>query len=487
MKYLDELLDKHESLASRGDLHIPVSGIEFDSRRVKKNNCYVAIKGFHQDGSTYISEAVRRGASAVVSIHPPSLQDHLQVTWVQVKNDRRALSGMANRFFDDPSRRLQVIGVTGTNGKTTTVGLIQALLNSEARTAASGTLGMTYPGGGQPTKLTTPESPELFAFMAAALESGCANLVMEVSSAALSLHRVDDINFAQAVFTSFSGDHLDFHETMEKYFEAKLSLFKKLGSDNWAILNGDDPMAPSIIRVLNCRYVTFGFSEQADIRPLKSNFSLEGIRAVLQTPRGKIEIQSQLLGRFNLLNIMAAVSSALVKGLNTEKISAGLAAFLPVKGRVNIAHAGDFLVVVDYAHTDDALENLLKAFREMSRGKLILVFGTGGCRDKTKRPRMAQVAGRYADWVVVTSDNPRQEDPQAIIADIVAGFAAGFTNFSTEPDRRVAIEKALAMATPGDVVLIAGKGHEEYQIFKDRTIHFDDGEVVRETLEKKNA
>jgi UDP-N-acetylmuramoyl-L-alanyl-D-glutamate--2,6-diaminopimelate ligase len=480
MKYLDELLGKQESLAWRGELHVPVTGIEYDSRRVRKGSCYVAIKGFVKDGVAFVSEAIANGAGAVVSVHPPSAS-HPQVTWVQVKNDRRALSAMANRFFGDPSRNLHVIGVTGTNGKTTTVALIQALLNSGS-TAAVGTLGMNFPGHDRPTKLTTPEAPELFAFMAEAVMAGCANLVMEVSSAALSLHRVDDIAFSQAVFTSFSGDHLDFHGTMENYFEAKLSLFKKLGSEHWAVVNGDDSMAPRIIRELNCRYVTYGFSEQADIRPLKCQFSLEGVRAVLQTPRGKIEIQSRLLGRFNLLNIMGAVSSALVRGTATDTISAGLAAFPPVKGRVTIAYSGDFLVVVDYAHTDDALENLLSSFREITRGKLILVFGAGGSRDRTKRPRMAQVACRYADRVVVTSDNPRQEDPLAIIADIVAGFPSGFTGLITEPDRRAAIFRALGLAAKGDVVLIAGKGHEDYQIFSDRTVHFDDAEVVREKM-----
>jgi len=486
MKYLDELLGKNESLAWRGDLHVPVSGIEFDSRRVSRGSCYIAIRGFHQDGFAHVAAAIASGAIAVVSVHPPPKEDS-PVTWVQVKNDRRALSAMANRFFDDPSRRLQVIGVTGTNGKTTTVSLIQALLGGSAHAAAIGTLGMNFAGNTRPTKLTTPEAPELFAFMAEALEAGCASLVMEVSSASLSLNRVEDIAFSQAVFTSFSGDHLDFHGTMENYFEAKLSLFRKLGSDHWAIINGDDPMGPLIIRELDCRYVTFGFSEQADIRPLKYGFSMEGVRAVLQTPRGKIEFQSPLLGRFNLLNIMAAASSALVRGIGTDQISTALAAFQPVRGRANIAHAGDFLVVVDYAHTDDALENLLKAFREIAHGKLILVFGAGGSRDRTKRPRMAQVACRYADQVVVTSDNPRQEDPQAIIADIVAGFAPGFSAYRTEPDRRAAIGLALDMAAKGDVVLIAGKGHEDYQIFKDRTIHFDDFEVVREKVGKRDA
>jgi UDP-N-acetylmuramoyl-L-alanyl-D-glutamate--2,6-diaminopimelate ligase len=485
MKYLDELLGKHESLAWRGDLHVAVSGIEFDSRRVRPGGCYVAVKGFREDGIAYVADAVARGAAAVVSVHPPAAE-YPQVTWVQVKNDRRALSAMASRFFDDPSRSLQVIGVTGTNGKTTTVALVQDLLGAAA-TAAIGTLGMSFAASSRPTKLTTPEAPELFAFMADAVKAGCVNLVMEVSSASLSLNRVDDIAFSQAVFTSFSGDHLDFHGTMENYFEAKLSLFKKLGSDHWAIINGDDPMGPRIIRELNCRYVTFGFSQQADIRPLKYAFSMEGIKAVLQTPRGKIEFQSRLLGRFNLMNIMAAVSSALVKGVGADRISEALAAFMPVKGRANIAYAGDFLVVVDYAHTDDALDNLLRAFREVTRGKLVLVFGAGGSRDKTKRPRMAQVACRLADRVVVTSDNPRQEDPQAIIADIVAGFDPGFTAYQTEPDRRAAIGLALDMAGAGDVVLIAGKGHENYQIFKERTVHFDDFEVVREKMGASHA
>jgi UDP-N-acetylmuramoyl-L-alanyl-D-glutamate--2,6-diaminopimelate ligase len=487
MKYLDELISPHDILAVSDNIHVAVAGVEFDSRKVEKNYCYVAIKGFVQDGIDFVAQAMANGASAVVSVHPPS-KKFQQLIWVQVKNDRRVLSQMASRFFDNPAQKLQVIGVTGTNGKTTTVGLIQALLNNTAKTAAIGTLSMNFPGGfNQKTKLTTPEAPELFAFMAEAVQAGCRNLVMEVSSAALSLLRVEDIGFAQAIFTQFSGDHLDFHHTMENYFEAKLSLFKKLGPEHWAIINSDDPMGESIIKELNCRYVTFGFSEGADIRPLKYHFSLDGIKALLQTPRGKIEIQSRLLGRFNLLNIMAAVSSALVYDMALEKISAGVNEFVPIKGRVNIAYAGDFLVVVDYAHTDDALENLLKAFREISQGKLILVFGAGGCRDKTKRPRMGRAAAKFADWVMVTSDNPRQEDPQTIIAEIVAGFDGGFSNFSTEIDRKTAIEKALDMAVSGDVVLIAGKGHEDYQIFKDQTVHFDDFEVVNEKMREGHA
>ncbi len=479
MKRLDELLGRHESLAWRGDLRVPVSAVVYDSRQASAGACYVAIKGFQKDGVQFAADAAARGAVAVVSVHPPP--DGLPgVTWVQVKNDRRALSAMANRFFDDPSRGLSVIGVTGTNGKTTTVSLVQALLGPGA--AAIGTLGMHFAGGGRPSKLTTPEAPELFAFMAETRRAGGSHVAMEVSSASLSLHRVDDVHFSQAVFTSFSGDHLDFHGTMENYFEAKLSLFRRLGSDQWAILNGDDAAGPRIIRELNCRYVTFGFSEQADIRPLRAAYTAEGIKGALQTPRGRLEFQSTLLGRFNLLNIMAAASSALVSGVAPERIASALAAFRPVRGRASVAHAGEFLVVVDYAHTDDALENLLRSFREIARGRLILVFGAGGSRDKTKRPRMGRVAGRLADLVVVTSDNPRQEDPQAIIADGGPGLAPGLAPGRIAPDRRAAIGLALGLAAAGDVVLIAGKGHEDYQIFRERTVHFDDFEVVRDLL-----
>jgi len=484
MKRLDELLSRHESLAWRGDLGVAVSGVAYDSRQVVPGSCYVAIKGFREDGVRFAGDAVERGAVAVVSVHPPP-DGFPGITWVQVKNDRRALSAMASRFYGDPSRSLNVIGVTGTNGKTTTVSLVQALLGPG--TAAVGTLGMNFSGLDRPTKLTTPEAPELFAFMAETLRAGGPHLAMEVSSASLSLHRVDDVHFTQAVFTSFSGDHLDFHGTMENYFEAKLSLFKRLGSDQWAILNGDDPAGARIIRELNCRYVTFGFSEQADIRPLKAAFGPEGIRGTLQTPRGRLEFQCPLLGRFNLLNIMAAVSSALVNGVAAERIAAALSSLRPVKGRASIAHAGDFLVVVDYAHTDDALENLLRSFREIARGRLSLVFGAGGSRDKTKRPRMGRVARRLADWVVLTSDNPRQEDPLAILADVRSGFEPGFASWRSEPDRRSAIGLALDLAAPGDVVLIAGKGHEDYQIFRDRTVHFDDLEVVRELLGERRA
>lgn len=483
MKTLDELLQGVDVLSCQGDLTVTVGGVAFSAGDVRPGDCFVAVKGFVRDGIDFLPEAVSRGAVAVVTTHAPRPEAGL--TWVQVKNDRKVLSRLAARLYDNASLRLPVIGVTGTNGKTTTVGLIEAILNRGGKAGRIGTLGMSCGGREWKTTLTTPEAPQLYEFMAEAEKAGCRTIVMEVSSASLELHRVADIRFAQAIFTSFSGDHLDFHKTMENYFEAKLSLFKSLSPESWAVLNMDDAKAPEIIRELNCKYVSYGFSEAADVRPLKHRFSFDGIQALLQTPRGRVTIDTPLLGRVNLLNVMAAVCSTLIAGVAPEEISAALRQVRPIRGRLDVAYKGDFLAVVDYAHTDDAMENLLRSLREITTGRLILVFGAGGSRDRSKRPRMARVAAQAADYTIVTSDNPRQEEPAEIIAEIVAGFPTGFSAFETEVDRAAAIAKAVQRAEAGDIVVLAGKGHEEYQIFRDRTIHFSDFEVVQEAIRSR--
>jgi UDP-N-acetylmuramoyl-L-alanyl-D-glutamate--2,6-diaminopimelate ligase len=486
MKRLRELLAGIDILGVIGDIDTAVTGIACHSQKVEKGFCYVAIKGAQADGIHYLVDAITRGAAAVVSVHPP--EDTLpHIVWVQVKNDRRILSQLAARFWDNPSQKMNVIGITGTNGKTTTAVLIQALLQRDALAGVIGTLGMQAGAIREKTVLTTPEAPELFTFMAYALQQGCRHLAMEVSSAALSMGRVDDISFAQAVFTSFSGDHLDFHQTMENYFAAKLSLFKRLPRQAWAIINIDDARGLDIIHAIECKYLTYGTSLNADIRPLKFRLAAGGCSGTLQTPKDKIDFTSPLVGRFNLYNIMAATGSALVAGLAPTEISAGLAAFTGVRGRMQTVHRGEFTVLVDFAHTDQALENLLTTLQEVTTGRIILVFGAGGSRDRTKRPRMGQAASEHAGYVIVTSDNPRQEDPEAIIREIVAGFVPGFDRFQVEPDRRRAIELAIGLARSGDVVAIAGKGHEDYQIFKDRTIHFDDAEVVQEIIGGRHA
>ena len=493
MKRLADLLPDQEILAWSGDRDIFVNGIEYDSRRVTPGSCYMAVKGFVRDGIHFIEPAVSNGAVAVVTSHPPAsgegpAQLHPGLVWVQIRNDRRILSHLAAQFYDNPSRRLAVIGVTGTNGKSSTMALIHAMLQRQAPSGWLGTLGMGFAERQKKTHLTTPEAPDIFAFLAEVEEEGGKSVVMEVSSASLSLLRVEDIFFSQAVFTSFSGDHLDFHQRLEDYFAAKLSLFRKLGPESWAIVNADDPRGPQVIRELACKYLTFGFTSAADVRPAKFRFSLSGLEAVLETPRGVLAVECPLIGRFNLANVMAAAGAALVHGVAPDQISAALRSFKPVHGRAEIAYREKFTVIIDYAHTDGALASLLQGVRELvGQGRIILVFGAGGDRDKTKRPRMGRVAAAHADYLIVTSDNPRGEDPAAIVSDIVAGIPAEFSAWQVELDRALAIERALDMAQAGDVVVIAGKGHEDYQIFKDSTIHFSDYEVVAEKTGRPHA
>ncbi|MCP5107418.1 MAG: UDP-N-acetylmuramoyl-L-alanyl-D-glutamate--2,6-diaminopimelate ligase [bacterium] len=487
MKILKKLLRDTDIIARSGSFEVEVTGIANDSRKVEPGYCFVAVKGYRQDGFKYVKDAVNKGAAAVISRHKPD-KKYPGVTWVQVKDERRIFSKMAARFYDNVSDRLYAVGVTGTNGKTTVTELVGAIFNRETETARIGTLGMVCGRTRRGSGLTTPEADDIFAFLSEACEQKVKNLVMEVSSVGLHLYRVEDIKFSQAIFTTFSGDHLDFHKTMEEYLAAKMRLFKKLQVDDWAVINIDDPSAYRFIEQLNCKYLTFGFSEEADVRPLNYKLSVGGaygIEALLQTPKGEFQIRSPLIGRINLLNIMAAATSAVIKGISFENIAAVVAGFKPVKGRLDFAYKNDFSVLIDYAHTDKALEALLQSLREIVTRRLIVVFGAGGSRDKTKRPRMGEAASKHADFVVVTSDNPRQEEPAAIIKDILEGFEPGFKDYITEPDRKKAIEKALYMAGEGDLVVVAGKGHEDYQIFKEKTIRFDDYEVVRQLMENK--
>jgi UDP-N-acetylmuramoyl-L-alanyl-D-glutamate--2,6-diaminopimelate ligase len=487
MIYLDELLKDVAIVASSDDLHVEVTGVQADSRKIKPKNCFVAIPGFKVSGLTYVGDAIANGASCVIfETNPEDTLPEIPfvVTWIQVVNARVALSKLAAAFYGYKriSPSLYVVGVTGTNGKTTITSLIQAIFSREHPTAKIGTLGMFFEESATKTTLTTPEATEIFEFLSRVHEQGCSHVVMEVSSVALKLHRVGDLRFSQGIFTNFSGDHLDFHKSMEDYLGSKLMLFRQLTMEDWAVVNIDDPSALKIIEQLNCKYLTYGFCEDADVRPLRYKLSLEGVQATLATPRGNITIKSILLGRLNLVNIMAAVASAVIRGIALENIAAAVREFKPVRGRLDLVYRSPFSVLIDYAHTDNALETLLQSLKEIVSHKIILVFGAGGSRDKTKRPRMGKAASRFADSIIVTSDNPRNEEPMNIINDIIQGFEPGFKNFLVEVDRKKAIEKALHLAAPGDLVVVAGKGHEDYQIFKDKTLHFDDYEVVGEAL-----
>lgn len=491
MKSLNSVLCDVDIKKIWGDLHIQISGLELDSRKIKSNNCFIAINGFEKRGIDFAQQAVLNGANSVVSENSPG-ENFEDITWIQVKNDRMALSKMAANYFSNPAERLTIIGVTGTNGKTTVVSLINHILNEKENTAKIGTLGMDYQpnvsesGISIKTSLTTPEATDIFSFLSRVEKAGCQNVVMEVSSVALKLARVENIEFSQGLFTTFSGDHLDFHRTMDEYFDSKLRLFRGLSSESTAILNADDKKTEEIIKQLRCPHLTYGFSTSADIKPLKYEFSLDGIKAVIQTPKGQFEIDCALIGRVNLLNILAAIGSAMIKDIPFDSISHALTKIEPVKGRLDFSYRNDFSVLIDYAHTDKALETLLISLKEIVIGRLILVFGAGGSRDKSKRPRMGAVASSYADFILVTSDNPRKENPQIIIDEIISGFQPGFTNVVIEINREKAIQKALQIAAKGDLVVIAGKGHEDYQIFEDKVIHFDDYEVVKRFVQNQN-
>jgi UDP-N-acetylmuramoyl-L-alanyl-D-glutamate--2,6-diaminopimelate ligase len=468
-----------------------VSAVAYDSRRVVPAAVFVALKGLKADGAAFTEQAVSRGAQAVVSESPAP--EGIAVPWVVVLDARLALALLADRFFDHPSGRLPVIAVTGTNGKTTTAYLLAAMLDQAGRRA--GMLGtVTYRIGGEDHEAsrTTPEAPDLQQLLSDMLRLGNRSAVMEVSSHALSLKRVDGMHFAAAVFSNLTRDHLDFHEDMEAYFAAKRRLFEMLPRDAPSVINLDDPRGPSLVEISG-RPVSYAINAPAAVRPGPVEMTLGGLRFDVTTPKGVVHIQSQLVGRPNVYNILAATATAVSLDVPIDAIERGVAGLAGVPGRFEVvSNAGaDVTVVVDYAHTDDALRNLLETARPLGARRLVTVFGCGGDRDRSKRPLMGMVAARLSDLVVITSDNPRTEDPKRIIEEIERGIAAGSQSSPRTPvvvsivDRAEAIERAIALAEPGDVVLIAGKGHEKYQQVGDRVLPFDDGEVARAGLAKR--
>ena len=475
----------------------PVTGIAYDSRAVKRGDVFVALRGQHADGTAFARQAIERGAVAVVSEQPVpagAAAGSPDVAWAIVSDARAAMAALAAEFFRHPSREMQLVGITGTNGKTTTAYLIASIF--EAAGIRSGVLGtVAYRIGDQAREATrtTPEAPDVQAFLREMVDRGCGACAMEVSSHALSLHRVDDTTFAAAVFTNLTRDHLDFHANMESYFLAKRRLFEMLPPTAPSLLNIDDPRGASLIDAVG-RPVTYAIARPADITPGPLSFSLEGLTFDIRTPRGTVRVRSQLVGRPNVYNILAAAATATALDIPFDAIERGLRTLEGVPGRFEVVSGAkdEVTVVVDYAHTDDALRNLLETARPLARGRLITVFGAGGDRDRTKRPLMGAVAGRLSDLIVVTSDNPRSEDPNRIIEEIQRGITADTRKDTgqrllTIADRHAAISKAIELARPGDLVLIAGKGHEKYQVVGDKTLPFDDVAVAREALAKRRT
>jgi len=469
-------------VADLGELS--VEGLEYDSRRVQPGFLFFAFPGARADGREFAQQAMDRGAVAAVSELPAPAE--FRGAWIEVEHGRQALALAARNFYGNPAQRLKLTGVTGTNGKTTTTFLIDAVLRAAGNTTALvGTIEYRLAGEVLPAVNTTPESLDLYRMFQELEQAGGSHVTMEVSSHALALGRVYGMPFHTAVFTNLTRDHLDFHHSMEEYFAAKQLLF---GSDGgaapaWAVINSDDPYGRQIQTAPHT--LRYGFEEGADLRGSSLNVSFEGLRFTVQQGAERVQLTSPLVGKFNAYNILAACGAALSYGLDWKTISTAIANCPRVPGRFEGVQQGQpFLVVVDYAHSDDALRNVIAAARELHPKRVITLFGCGGDRDRSKRPLMAQAASQASDFVVLTSDNPRSEDPISIMNDALVGLRRFDTPHIIEPDRARAIRAALKEAEAGDIVILAGKGHETYQVLKDRVIHFDDREVARGVLEE---
>ena len=469
-----------------------VTGIAYDSRAVSPGQVFVALKGQHADGTVFARDAIARGAGAVVSEQPAPSDVH--VPWAIVEDARLALALLAVAFYRDPSRDMRVVGITGTNGKTTTAYLVASIFEAAGiRCGLLGTVAYRIGDDLREAHRTTPEAPDVQALLREMVTRGSGACAMEVSSHALALRRVDGMTFAAAVFTNLTRDHLDFHADMDEYFRAKRRLFEMLPRDAPSLLNVDDPRGAALVDA-GGRPVTYAINRPADITPGPLSFSLDGLAFDVRTPRGTVGVRSALVGRPNVYNILAAVAVATALDLKADAIERGISALEGVPGRFQLASTAkdEVTVVVDYAHTDDALRNLLETARPLAQGRLITVFGCGGDRDRTKRPLMGAVAGRLSDVIVITSDNPRSEDPNRIIEEIQRGLTpntlrGGELTVLSIVDRREAIAKAVELARPGDLVLVAGKGHEKYQVIGERTLPFDDVAVAREGLARRRT
>jgi len=485
------LLDALPEKRVLGALPATVSGLAYDSRKVAPGDLFVAIPGLKQDGRRFVDDALARGAAAVVLEGADALEGR-PTGRVLVPSSRAALARLADAYFGHPSASLIVVGITGTNGKTTTSYMVDALLRARGlETGLIGTveyrIGAERVAAGQ----TTPEALELQGLMRRMLDAGVAALAMEVSSHALALSRIDGTEFDVAVFTNLTQDHLDFHVTMEAYGQAKRRLFELVAAGakpaRSAVVNADDPAGLSMVAGLPLRTVTYAIRGRADVRPARWSSGGEGIRMSVRTPVGHVEIASSLVGEHNVMNLLAATGVGVALGMAPTDIAVALATVTSVPGRFERVEAGQpFLLVVDYAHTPDALERTLETARKLvgSGGRLGVVFGCGGDRDRGKRPLMGAIGARLCDRVWITSDNPRSEQPEAIITEIVAGIPGGLAvdRHETISDRKAAIRSALAWARAGDVVVIAGKGHETYQIVGTDVLPFDDRAIARAVL-----
>ena len=481
---LDKLLAGIEYTIISGNLDIDIKGIAYDSRQVKPGYLFVCISGFKTDGHLFIEQALKNGAKAILI---EKTIDIIDATVIRSSNNRKAMALLASNFYGQPSHKMRIIGITGTNGKTTTTHLIKAILEEAGmKTGLIGTLYARVADKTMDFGHTTPEAPEVESFMEICRKNNAQYVLMEVSSHALDLYRVSCIDFNIAVFTNLTQDHLDYHSNMQEYQVAKLKLFEMIspGKNNYTVVNTDDTYAGNFIQASKVPVITYGLNDNSDIKAENVQIDLKGSKFKLCFHGVNFNINMKLIGMFSVYNALAAIAIALKEGISPEIIKKALEKVNGVPGRFEQVDEGqNFTLVVDYAHTPDGLENILRTGRELTSHRLITVFGCGGDRDRGKRPLMGEVAARYSDFCIVTSDNPRSEDPEAIINDIIPGLdQVKDSRYAIISDRREAINHAVHLARPGDLVIIAGKGHETYQLIKDKVLDFDDRKVASEFL-----
>lgn len=492
-KLINSLLIKEVN----GNTEVDITGIQYDSRKVEQANLFICLQGYTVDGHDFVEQAIEKGAVAFLVEKDILVPE--DITVIKVPDTRRAMAFLADTFFASPTTSLNAIAITGTNGKTTTSNLIQQILNDNAQPSGLiGTINIQYGTVDIASKNTTPDTLELQQIFHDMLQHDMSHVVMEVSSHALSLGRVRGTQFKTAIFTNLSQDHLDYHHTMDEYKQAKGLLFSQLGNrydqtPSFAILNADDAVSAYYSTITPAQVITYGIKEQADVHATNIRLTAKGTTFTVNTFKGRIDIQTKLIGEFNVYNILAAIAGCLVENIDLEHIAASLQKIEGVPGRFELVDAGQACaIIVDYAHTPDSLENVLKTARQLSKGRLLCVVGCGGNRDATKRPIMAAIAEEYSDFVFLTSDNPRKEDPMAILNDMEKGMQGKIgETYVKILDRKLAIKEAIFGSNQplakDDCVIIAGKGHETYQIIGENTFHFDDREVAREWVKAKQT
>ena len=482
MKILD-LMRGIPTTGLTGNGGTDVLGIAYSSKEVRPGFMFAALRGSRTDGMGFLQEALGNGAVAVLSEWPKP--PNADVAWIQAADAREAMALASANFYGHPSEKLKVVGITGTKGKTTTAYILESIIKAAGSVpGVIGTVEYRWPNFRASAERTTPEAPDLQKMLYDMLQAGCTHGLLEVSSHALDQKRVWGVRFDVSVFTNLSGEHMDYHHSMDGYFEAKKKLFFLNHKKDASVVNMDDPWGKRLIAELPLRTITFGLEPAAIVQAEKFRMSENGLELQVKYPGGRITMSSKLVGKHNVYNILAATAAALALNIPVQAVIKGVSALRGVPGRFEIVENSFGLnIVVDYAHTDNALQNVLEAIRELKPRRIILVFGAGGNRDRGKRERMGEVAARLADWTIVTSDNPRDEDPLAIISDIEKGLRnKKSSTYEVIPDRREAIAKAIAVGKKGDYVLIAGKGHEDYQIIKDKKTRFSDVEELEALL-----